>query len=66
MKIEGHDVFLRDEGTLDTVLTVDGCRHSFDHETAADHRDERGALTDEGFKALAEEALEDHLTGCCA
>lgn len=63
--IEGHKVFLRDEGTLDTVLTVDGCRHAFDHEYAADMRDAlNGHLTTDGFYALAEEAIDDHLTSC--
>lgn len=64
MDIEGHKVFLRDEGTMDTVLTVDGCRHSFSQEYAADMRDETGALTDAGFKELADDALDDHLTSC--
>ena len=59
------DVKLVDDGTLDTVLSVAGCRHTFGQEEAAEYRDPKtGALTSSGFRTLAKEALEDHLEQC--
>lgn len=67
MKIEmdgqTFNVFLVDEGTLDTVLKIEGTDfvQRFDHEYASSFRDESGDLTDEGFKELAEETVNDYL-----
>lgn len=59
MRIQGHDVVLWDDGTLDTVLVVD-MKHSvrFSHEEAAQYRRQDGTLTDAGFRELAEQAIE--------
>ena len=60
MQLDGHEVFPVDEGTMDTVLTVDGCRHSYDQEFAAIYRAKNGVLTDQGFRDLAANAVDDH------
>ena len=48
MTLNGHEVFLHDEGTLDTVLTVDGCRHSYDQEFAAPFREDQHPRANDG------------------
>ena len=60
--IDGYLVELIDEGTLDTVLQVNGVhRVSFGQEYAAEFRDNVGALTEAGFESLAQEAIEDFI-----
>ena len=66
-------VRLIDDGTLDTVLEVFLIRENtykdldlarqirFETEYANQYRDESGALTDEGFATLADEAIELYL-----
>lgn len=62
MKINGHEVKLVDDGTLDTVVNVDGVEMRYDQEYVADFRDpELGSLTDEGFDALMEQAVNDFI-----
>lgn len=65
------DVCLCDDGTMDTVVSVshgliETKEYRYDCEYASWYRDEdTGAMTEEGFKELAEESLnafiEDHL-----
>ena len=64
-------VLLEDDGTMDTVISVEHrltekTEYRYDTEYAAMFRDENGAMTDDGFKELAEESvdayIEDH---CC-
>ena len=54
-----HEVFLQDDGTLDTVILVDGVQIRYSQEYAADFRTESGMLTYDGLKELAIEALQD-------
>lgn len=75
MKIKGSDcmyeVYLVDDGTMDTVLSVSpnnddlfaryGKREiRFDCEYASEFRDDTGAMTDDGFEILAKEAVESY------
>jgi hypothetical protein len=57
-KGETFDCYLGDDGTMDTVIEVNGVRVRFDCEYAARFRDGRGQVTEEGFKELAVEAIE--------
>ena len=52
-----HEVFLSDDGTLDTVIEVDGHEVRFEREYARPYRTRDGAMTDGGLRALAIEAL---------
>jgi hypothetical protein len=65
------EVFLCDDGTMDTVLSVSPINHDllsrfgkdeirFDGEYAANFRDENGCMTDDGFTMLASEALDSY------
>lgn len=62
-------VYLSDDGTLDTVISVypytvgfpDEQEIRFSQEHASLCRDETGAMTEEGFKELAEEAVEAYI-----
>jgi len=56
---QDYEVQLLDDGTLDTVIEVDGIEHRFSGEFAAHWRDETGALSEEGLKELAANAIED-------
>ena len=66
------DISLSDDGTLDTVITVDPLNDygidkagaqdiRFSTEYVVECRDETGAMTDEGFQELAAEALEAYI-----
>ena len=55
---EEHQVFLGDDGTLDTVISVDGEDHRFDGEYASQYRKRDGSMTAKGLRALAVEVLE--------
>ena len=67
-----YEVYLEDNGTLDTVLSVNGFPVAFSQEYASEFRSiggdksQRGVmLTPEGFKTLAYEAIEayeEHLS----
>jgi hypothetical protein len=57
-KGETFDCYLGDDGTLDTVIEVNGVRVRFDCEYASGFRDGEGRMTEEGFKELAVEAIE--------
>lgn len=63
-------VLLVDDGTLDTVISVSHLliavrEYRYDCEYAAQHRDNNGTMTNDGFVELAEESvdafIEDHL-----
>jgi len=64
MSKERFDVYLMDNGTLDTVLKVysflgnDSIECSFDCEYASQFRKKSGELTIKGFKNLAKEAID--------
>jgi len=51
------DVYLVSDGTLDTVITINGEEYRFSGEYANYWRDSNGALSEAGLKALALEAL---------
>jgi len=53
------NVYLTDDGTLDTVIEVDGIEHRFDGEYASYWRDDNGAMTEEGLETLAKECIND-------
>lgn len=63
-------VLLCDDGTMDTVISVE---HSlagltefrYDCEYASQFRDESGAMTEDGFKELAEESAEAFIEEHC-
>lgn len=55
-----YETFLRDDGTLDTVISVDGIEHrfTFDVEDGMSYRDADGAMTEDGLRLLALDAIE--------
>lgn len=55
------DVALVDDGTLDTVLLIDGQTARFSCEHAAEFRREDGSLRVSGLAALAREAIDADL-----
>jgi hypothetical protein len=57
-----HEVFLGDDGTLDTVITVDGIDVRYGE--TDEYRDADGAMTRRGLRALAIDACE-WTTGRC-
>lgn len=54
-----YECYLGDDGTMDTVIEVAGHEFRFNCEYAATYRDENGAMTEEGFKELCLECIED-------
>ena len=56
-KSKMFDCFLIDDGTLDTVISVNGTDHRFDCEYASVHRDADGSMKEEGFTALCREII---------
>ena len=58
MNIDGHDCFLGDDGTLDTVIEVDGKEFRFG-DTSWARDPNTGEMTDEGFVELCKECIED-------
>ena len=57
----GHDFecYLVDDGTMDTVISIEGQEFRFDSEYASEYRDDDGAMTTDGFFALVEITLDD-------
>jgi len=53
-----HRVVLIDDGTLDTVLEVDGIQHRYDSVFVQQYRDFDGSLTEVGIKELAIQCIE--------
>ena len=60
MQIDNHECYLVDDGTLDTVISVNGIEFHYDTEFASQFRDETGAMTEIGFKNLCEIAIDDY------
>lgn len=58
-KGKSWEVFLRDDGTLDTVITVNGMEVRYDGEYASAYRAKDGSMTAKGLRTLAIEAIED-------
>lgn len=55
---EKFDVYLEDDGTMDTVISINGKEFRFDAEFASMFRDpDTGAMTEEGLEELALDAL---------
>ena len=54
-----YEVWLGDDGTLDTLITVNGQEFRFDGEYASQYRTRDGAMTARGLRALALECVED-------
>ncbi|MCH7759839.1 hypothetical protein IIA15_00335 [candidate division TA06 bacterium] len=54
-----YDVLLGDDGTLDTVIVIDGEQEiRFSQEYASTFRQEDGSFTESSFRELAEEAVD--------
>ena len=51
--------YLEDDGTMDTVISINGIEYRYDGEYCCDFRDEDGSMTEDGFFALIEETLSD-------
>jgi hypothetical protein len=60
MDVDGKEytVLLVDDGTLDTVISINGKEYRFDSEYAERFRDENGAMTENGLMELANEVFE--------
>jgi hypothetical protein len=56
-----HDVYLFDDGTLDTVITVDSTDIRFDD--CREYRDDEGTIDRRGLRALAIDACHSGLIG---
>lgn len=57
-----YNVTLENDGSLDTVVCVNGYQLRYSQEDAEQWRDEEtGAITDEGWEALRELAIEDYI-----
>ena len=55
-----YDCYLGDDGTLDTVIIVNGREVTFGQEWAGPYRDpDTGELTTEGFVELCQDCFED-------
>lgn len=58
---EQHTVELRDDGTLDTVLVIDGEEVRLSPDFAAQYREEDGSFTDETLVHCAKDCID---AGC--
>lgn len=54
-----QEVHLVDDGTLDTVLELNGREVRYDQEYAALFREKDGTLSNDGMRRLAVEALDE-------
>jgi hypothetical protein len=61
MLIEDHECWLVDDGSLDTVISIDNKEFRFSQERAASCRDENGSMTDSGFEELCMEIIKGDL-----
>ena len=61
MRLAGkiRDVYLGDDGTMDTVVTIDGREFRFDCEYASSCRRSNGEMTLLGLRTLAKECEDD-------
>ena len=53
------ECYLIDDGTLDTVIEIDGTEHRFDGDYANQYRDKNGTMMEEGFIELCKECIEE-------
>jgi len=53
-----YNVYLEDDGTMDTVISIDGKTHRFDCEYASSFRKRNGEMTKKGLRELAIEAID--------
>ena len=54
---EKYKIELIDDGTLDTVISINDKEFRFSSEYAEAYRNEEGYMTEEGLRELAEEAI---------
>ena len=54
---EIYEVFLIDDGTLDTIISINDKEFRFSSEYAEIYRDKEGYMTEEGLRELAEETI---------
>ena len=52
-----YECSLVDDGTLDTVIEIDGIEHRFNGEFTNQYRDKNGTMTEKGFIELCKECL---------
>jgi hypothetical protein len=58
--LELSKVWLEDDGTMDTVVSVKGKEIRYDPEFASQFRDKKGIITEKGWEKLKEQALKDY------
>ena len=60
-KNKTYDVFLEDNGTIDTTISINNKFFTFSHEHILDmeYRDKNGHLTENALRELAESILKD-------
>mgnify|MGYP003152036866 CR=1 FL=1 len=54
---ERYEVLLIDDGTLDTVISINDKEFRFSSEYAEIYRDKEGYMTEKGLQELAEETI---------
>ena len=54
-----YECSLVDDGTLDTVIEIDGTEHRFDGGYTSFYRDKNGAMTEKGFIELCKECIKE-------
>ena len=54
---EKYEIELIDDGTLDTVISINNKEFRFSSEYAEVYRNEKGYMTEEGLRELAEETI---------
>ena len=61
---ENYECYLVDNGTIDTVISVNGHEIVFSHEFACDFRTLDGDFTDNSFRELCEIAIDEYQYDC--
>jgi hypothetical protein len=59
MKYKGYEIYLADDGTLDTVINIDGIDIHFDCEYASQYRTLDGKMKIKGLKLLVDEIIKE-------
>lgn len=54
---ERYEIELIDDGTLDTVISINNKEFRFSSEYSEIYRDKEGYITEEGLRELAEETI---------
>ena len=54
-----YDVYLLDDGTMDTVIEINGIEHRFDGEYTSNYRTKTGEMTLVGLELLARECIDE-------